>query len=258
MVEYCCLKIPDLLRGVDNLKQQASDLFNDYFFSSRKSWQSSNCPSTTNVLEYVNFIINKLEQLLHSKADPLNALEPHIGNVYEQLVSMRKLLCDIAQHLGNLHMEFLLIRFKDAAYQAEYVIDSFFACEGLVWGHKLGLFVVIKDVKILHKELKAAILTMPMTCDTVNPTISSGAPSQANYYVKGGSKGEIPTLQLLEMKWCSSLAMDSVNQILEEQCDMSNDQFNVTVVAWFEVAITVAVAGHCQSVVNLIHSICRW
>ncbi|KAL3534508.1 hypothetical protein ACH5RR_002969 [Cinchona calisaya] len=146
MVEYCCLKIPDLLRGVDNLKQQASDLFNDYFFSSRKSWQSSNCPSTTNVLEYVNFIINKLEQLLHSKADPLNALEPHIGKVYEQLVSMRKLLCDIAQHLGNLHMEFLLIRFKDAAYQAD------------------------------------------------------------------------------------SLAMDSVNQILEEQRDMSNDQFNVTVV----------------------------
>ncbi|KAL3534511.1 hypothetical protein ACH5RR_002972 [Cinchona calisaya] len=112
-------------------------------------------------------------------------------NAYEQLVSMRKLLCDIAQHLGNSHMEFLLTGFKDAAYQAEYIIDSYVAGEGSIWGHKLGLFVVIKDVKILYKELKAAFLTMTMACDTVIPTISSSAPSQANYHVKGGSKGEI-------------------------------------------------------------------
>ncbi|KAL3534482.1 hypothetical protein ACH5RR_002943 [Cinchona calisaya] len=32
---------------------------------------------------------------------------------------------------------------------------------------------------------------MTMACDTVIPTISSSAPSQANYHVKGGSKGEI-------------------------------------------------------------------
>ncbi|KAL3504664.1 hypothetical protein ACH5RR_034505 [Cinchona calisaya] len=191
MVEYCSLKIPDLLRAVDDIKEKASDLVNRYFFSSRKSWQSSNCPSTTNVLEYVNFIINKLEQLLRSKADPLNALEPYMEHVYEQLVSMRKLLYDIAQHLGNSHMEFLLTRFKDSAYQAEYVIDSFVASEGSIWGHKLGLFVVLKDVKILHKELKAAILTMTANCDTVIPTTSSSGPSQANYYVKGGSKGKI-------------------------------------------------------------------
>ncbi|KAL3504648.1 hypothetical protein ACH5RR_034489 [Cinchona calisaya] len=192
LVEYCCVELPGLLGAVDDIKQQASDLFNGYSFSSRESWQSSNCPSTTNVLEYVNFTINKLEQLLHSKADPLNALEPHIGKVYEQLVSMRKLLSDIAQHLGNSHMEFLLTQFKDATYQVEYVIDSFVAGgEGSVWGHKLGLFVVIKDVKILHKELKAAILTMTTTCDTVIPTISSSSPLQANYYAKGGSKGKI-------------------------------------------------------------------
>ncbi|KAL3504545.1 hypothetical protein ACH5RR_034386 [Cinchona calisaya] len=34
--------------------------------------------------------------------------------------------------------------------------------------------------------------------------------------------GEIPTLQLIEMKWCSSSATESVKQILEEQRDMSN------------------------------------
>ncbi|KAL3534514.1 hypothetical protein ACH5RR_002975, partial [Cinchona calisaya] len=183
MVEYCCLKIPDLLRAIDDIKQKASDLFNHCFFSSRRSWQSSNSPSTTNVLEYVNFVINKVEQLLHSKADPLNALERHVENVYEQLVSMAKLLCDIVQHIGNSHMEFLLTRFKDAAYQAEYVIDSFEAGEGSIWGHKLGLFVVIKDAQGAE--------SCYTDNDTVIPTISSRAPSQANYYVRGGSKGEI-------------------------------------------------------------------
>ncbi|KAL3534491.1 hypothetical protein ACH5RR_002952 [Cinchona calisaya] len=32
MADYCCLKLPDLLATVDNLKLQASDLFNEYFF----------------------------------------------------------------------------------------------------------------------------------------------------------------------------------------------------------------------------------
>ncbi|KAL3534494.1 hypothetical protein ACH5RR_002955 [Cinchona calisaya] len=301
IANYCCLKTPDLLKAVDDTKQKASDLFNDYFFSSRKSLQSSNCPSNTNVLEYVNFIISKLEKQFCSKADPINALKRHMENAYEQLVSMRKLLCDIAQHLGNSHMEFLLTRFKDAAYQAEYIIDSYVAGEGLIWGHKLGLFVVIKDVKILYKELKAAFLTMTMACDTVIPTISSSAPSQANYHVKGGSKGEIHNkykflrvldlgnawircsadasdllnitelvhlrclairlltdeipseignlqnletffitgvflpvklVKLPEAIWtlASSSATDSINQIVEEQRDMSNDQLNVTFV----------------------------
>ncbi|KAL3534476.1 hypothetical protein ACH5RR_002937 [Cinchona calisaya] len=255
IVEYCCFKIPDLLGAVDDIRQKASDLFNHYFFSSRKSWQSSNCPSTTNVLEYVNFIINKLEQLLRSKAHPLNALEPHMEKVNEQLVFLRKLLCDIAQLLGNSHMEFLLTRFKDAAYQAEYVIDSFMATgEGSIWGHKLGLFVVIEDFKILHKELKAAMLTMMTTCDTVIPTISSSSLLQANYYVKGGSKGEIYNMyeflrvldlgnvrlgscadtsdfvNIAKLVHLSSSAADSVNQILEEQRDMSNVRLNVIVV----------------------------
>ncbi|KAL3534481.1 hypothetical protein ACH5RR_002942 [Cinchona calisaya] len=112
IANYCCLKTPDLLKAVDDTKQKASDLFNDYFFSSRKSLQSSNCPSNTNVLEYVNFIISKLEKQFCSKVDPINSLKRHMENAYEQLVSMRKLLCDIAQHLGNSHMEFLLTRFK--------------------------------------------------------------------------------------------------------------------------------------------------
>ncbi|KAL3504558.1 hypothetical protein ACH5RR_034399 [Cinchona calisaya] len=170
---YCSFKLPDLLKAVDNLKQQASDLFNKFF---SESWQS-NCPST-NVLEYVNFLINKLEELLHAKATPLNALKHQTEIVYEEIVSMRKLLCDVGE-LGNSQMEFLLTRYKDAAYQAEHVIDSFVAAEGSIWCHKLGLFVVMKDVKILQKEVKS-LLTVSTVGDSVVPSLFSGASSLAH------------------------------------------------------------------------------
>ncbi|KAL3504657.1 hypothetical protein ACH5RR_034498 [Cinchona calisaya] len=151
IVEYYYLKIPDLLKVVDDIMQKASDLFNHYFFSNRRWWQSSNCPSTTNVLEYVNFIINKLEQLLRFKAHPLNALEPHIGKVYEQMVSMRKLLCDIVRHLGNSHKEFLSTRFKDAAYQAEDDQDLLIA-EQLTVDFKLNLPGEAEWIKVAKAE----------------------------------------------------------------------------------------------------------
>ncbi|KAL3514020.1 hypothetical protein ACH5RR_026737 [Cinchona calisaya] len=44
------------------------------------------------------------------------------------------------------------------------------------------------------------------------------------------SFGEIPTLELIEMKWCSASVVGSVKQILEEQRDLSNDQLKVIVV----------------------------
>ncbi|KAL3504537.1 hypothetical protein ACH5RR_034378 [Cinchona calisaya] len=170
---YCSFKLPDLLKAVDILKQEASDLFNKFF---SESWQS-NFPST-NVLEYVNLLISKLEELLHSKAAPLNALKHETEAVYEEIVSMRKLLRNIAE-LGNSWMESLLTRYKDAAYQTEYVVDSFVAGEGSIWCYKLGLFVVMKDVKILRKEVKS-LMTTTMTCDNVIPSLSRGAPSLAN------------------------------------------------------------------------------
>ncbi|KAL3518941.1 hypothetical protein ACH5RR_021530 [Cinchona calisaya] len=79
----------------------------------------------------------------------------------------RVLESGVAEHLGNSHVKFLLTRFKNVAYQAEHVADSFVAGEGSIWVHKLGLFVVIKNVKILHKELKAMLtMTMATTCVT--------------------------------------------------------------------------------------------
>ncbi|KAL3504615.1 hypothetical protein ACH5RR_034456 [Cinchona calisaya] len=175
MAEYCCFKLPDLLKAVENIKQQASSLFNKFF--SGRAWKS-NCLST-NVLEYANFLINKLDELLRSEeAAPLNAALKHqIETAYEEIVSVRKFLLDIAAHLGNSQMEFVSTKYKDAACQAEFVIDSFLAGEGSTWCHELGIFVVTKDVKILHKEVKS-LVTMMMTSDSVR--FSSGTSSQAN------------------------------------------------------------------------------
>ncbi|KAL3504613.1 hypothetical protein ACH5RR_034454 [Cinchona calisaya] len=160
--------VPDFLKAVDVIKQQASYLF--IKFSAIESWQS-NCQSI-NVLEYANFLVNKLEQLLHSEAAPLDALKHHIETAYEEIVSMRNLLRDVAD-LSSSQMESPLKRYKVAANQAEYVVDSFMAGVGSIWCHKLGLFVVTKDVKILHKEVKS-LLTIPMTSDTVIPSLPSG------------------------------------------------------------------------------------
>ncbi|KAL3504557.1 hypothetical protein ACH5RR_034398 [Cinchona calisaya] len=162
---YCSSKLPDLLKAVDLLKQQVSDLFNKFFPELCKS----NYPNN-NVLEFADFLINKLERLLHSKEAPLNALKHQTETVYEEIVTMRKLLCDIGELVNSSQMEFLLTRYRDAAHQAEYVIDSFVAGEGSIWCHKLGLFVVIKDINILHKEMKSLMTTM-MTCDTTIPSL---------------------------------------------------------------------------------------
>ncbi|KAL3504646.1 hypothetical protein ACH5RR_034487 [Cinchona calisaya] len=201
MARYCCFKVPDLLKAVDNLKQQASDLFNYYMprecghfklpdllhkaadnleqqfskflYKSRKSDCHSN-----NVLEYADLVINKLEKLLLSNAASLNALKPQIATVYEEIVSMRKLLGDI-QELGNSQMELFFARYRDAACQTEGAIDSFVSDKGSIWCQKLGLFVVTKDVKILHKEVKS-LMTRTMTCDTTILSLSGGSSSQVN------------------------------------------------------------------------------
>ena len=44
------------------------------------------------------------------------------------------------------------------------------------------------------------------------------------------SFGEIPTLQLIEMKWCGASATISVKQILEDQRNYGNDQLNAILV----------------------------
>ncbi|KAL3504564.1 hypothetical protein ACH5RR_034405 [Cinchona calisaya] len=171
---YCSSKLPDLLKAVDLLKKQASDLFNKFFPELCKS----NYPNN-NVLEYVDFHINKLERLLHSKEAPLNALKHQTETLYEEIVSVRKLFCDIGELANSSQMEFLLTRYRDAAYQAEYVIDSFVIGEGSIWCHKLGLFVVMKDVKILQKEVKS-LLTVSTVGDSVVPSLFGGASSLAH------------------------------------------------------------------------------
>ncbi|KAL3504547.1 hypothetical protein ACH5RR_034388 [Cinchona calisaya] len=114
---YCSSKLPDLLKAVDLLKQQASDLFNKFF---PESWQS-NCPKN-NVLEYVDFLINKLEELLHSKEAPLNALKHQTETVYKEIVSARMLLCDSGGLTKSSQMEILMTRYRDAAHKVNTLL----------------------------------------------------------------------------------------------------------------------------------------
>ncbi|KAL3504542.1 hypothetical protein ACH5RR_034383 [Cinchona calisaya] len=100
--------------------------FTDYLINKLRILSDKEAPFAP---KDINFLINKLEQLLHSKEASLNALKHQTETVYEEIVSTRKLLCDIGELENSSQMEILLTRYRDAAHQAEYVIDSFVSGE---------------------------------------------------------------------------------------------------------------------------------
>ncbi|KAL3504577.1 hypothetical protein ACH5RR_034418 [Cinchona calisaya] len=61
--------------------------------------------------------------------------------------------------------------------------------------------------------------------------------------------GEIPTVQLIEMKWCSSSARNLSSKFWKSnaKCPMISSMSLLW--AWFEVRVVMAV--HCRSIVNL-------
>ncbi|KAL3524678.1 hypothetical protein ACH5RR_013050 [Cinchona calisaya] len=87
----------------------------------------------------------------------------------------RVLESGVEEHLGNSHVKFLLTRFKNVAYQAEHVANSFVAGEDSAQGAE----------SYAHNDNGNDL------CDTVIPTLSSSASSHANYCVTRGSEGEI-------------------------------------------------------------------
>ncbi|KAL3504653.1 hypothetical protein ACH5RR_034494 [Cinchona calisaya] len=100
------------------------------------------------------------------------------------------------------------------------------AFEGQEWEMKEGEFKKLKFLKLdsLDIELWNA------SSDHIPSLVQLLVISCQQLEELPSSFGEIPTLQLIEMKWCSSSATDSVKHILEEQHDMSNNQLNVNIV----------------------------
>ncbi|KAL3504661.1 hypothetical protein ACH5RR_034502 [Cinchona calisaya] len=193
IADYYSLRLYDLLKVVDNVKKQASDILKEFFFS--RSWQS-NCP--------VPMCWN---MRISSSTNWMN--------------------CRVLR--GQIHIEYLLTRYKDAAYQAEFVIDSFLAGEGSTWCHELDIFVVTKDIKILHKEVKS-LVRMTMSCDSYQllRVLDLGI---IGFSSSADTSDLVDIAKLVQL---SSSATDSIKQILEEQRDMSNNQLNVNIVGMVE------------------------
>ncbi|CDP04880.1 unnamed protein product [Coffea canephora] len=149
MTNYWSLGLHDSLETVQNVQQQAAGLFKKYLPLSLQS----NCPSS-NELEFVDFLINKLKEVMLSGEASIYPLKHQMEMVNQEMVTLRNCLSGVAELMGNSQIGFLLTRFKHAAYQAKYVLNSLMAGEGSLWLHKLGSFVITNDIKILQKEVK--------------------------------------------------------------------------------------------------------
>ncbi|XP_027151899.1 putative late blight resistance protein homolog R1B-14 [Coffea eugenioides] len=167
MTNYWSLGLHDSLETVQNVQQQAADLFKKYLPLSLQS----NCPSS-NELEFVDFLINKLKEVMLSGEASIYPLKHQMEMVNEEMVTLRNCLSGVAGLMGNSQIGFLLTRFKHAAYQAKYVLNSLMAGEGSLWLHKLGSFVITNDIKILQKEVKT---TWKMNLDSGVHSVSKAS-----------------------------------------------------------------------------------
>ncbi|XP_027088472.1 putative late blight resistance protein homolog R1A-3 [Coffea arabica] len=144
MTNHWSRGLRDSLEAVQTIHQQATDLFKKHLPLSLQS----NCPAS-NELEIIDFLIQKIEGATFDCP-----LKHQIVMLNEEMVTLRKCLSGVAELMGNSRMEFLLTQFRHAAYQANYVLNSLVAGEGSLWLHRLGIFVITNDIKILQKEVK--------------------------------------------------------------------------------------------------------
>ncbi|KAL3501996.1 hypothetical protein ACH5RR_036445 [Cinchona calisaya] len=154
----------------------------------------------------------KLEQLQH--AETLRFPFKHQAEiVYEELDYLRKDFSEIAEELNqNEELKVLLEHFKDTAYHAELIVDSLVAQTGSFCCHKLGLFDVTKEIRLVKRELKA--IRKQRSSDTPAPVLL-----QANFpnikVVPGSENEERPTTEEATIK-LDDLEKEQLGKMLDE------------------------------------------
>ncbi|CAI9090480.1 OLC1v1025258C1 [Oldenlandia corymbosa var. corymbosa] len=98
------------------------------------------------------------------------------------------------------------------------------AFEGQQWDMKDGEFPKLKFLKLESLDIVVWNAEAPDYLPFLEQLVVLRCP---NLQEIPASFGEIATLKSIEIKWCSSPAMDSVKNVLELQRDLSNDEFSV-------------------------------
>lgn len=182
------IAISDLQENVKIAKEDARNI-------SKSMWPCK-FPKT-NGEGFVGFLLQNLKELIQDIPLKLNGslfknpdqilvfpLKNYIELVQKELLSIRE---DFSRITANqceeeeLHSQWT--RFIDAAYLTEHVIDSFCNRDGSVWRHKLGLFNVIEELKMIKIELKAVenkMMVMMMDYKVSVPTKPSNSTVSSN------------------------------------------------------------------------------
>lgn len=105
-------------------------------------------------LDFIEFLLGNLKELLAFRADSVTMLKQEIERVARDLES---LVSDMAKQLNQEweEMSNLWSRMVDVAYLAEYVIDSFVTKNSPGWCCILWLSDVIEEIKLIKADLMA-------------------------------------------------------------------------------------------------------
>ncbi|KAM3325393.1 putative late blight resistance protein R1A-3 isoform X1 [Capsicum chacoense] len=107
----------------------------------------------TNFLGFLNSFLGNLKDLLLHKADRVPFPKHHIARVHDALEYLEKKLWDvIRQKNEHPQLKHLKERVMQAAYKAEYAIDSFLVGDRNIWCSVAEMSDVVEQLKVIKAE----------------------------------------------------------------------------------------------------------
>lgn len=161
MAKQLDYEFSDLLQELKVIKEEARDIYDEI---NPKSFRS-NFPQT-NVLGFIDFVIQNLKELLHFKVDSISQLQHQIETVYKNMFSLRGYFTEAGEMFIEQELKDPWTSFKDTVYQTDYVIDTFILRDKPIWYYKLGLFDIIEEMNKIKKDVND-IKEKKMTDSTV-------------------------------------------------------------------------------------------
>ncbi|XP_059285226.1 putative late blight resistance protein homolog R1A-4 isoform X2 [Lycium ferocissimum] len=105
----------------------------------------------TNDLGFLNSFLGNLKELLLHKVDLVPFPKHHIARVHDTLEYLKKNLWDVIKQ--NNELKNLKARVMQAAYEAEYAIDSFLVMDRNIWCSVVEMSDIVEQLKLVQAEL---------------------------------------------------------------------------------------------------------
>ncbi|XP_009588613.1 putative late blight resistance protein homolog R1A-3 [Nicotiana tomentosiformis] len=124
-------------------------------------------------LGFMDFLLDKLNEMLSSKSSLATMMKPHIGILKEELSLLRSFLGDVAKFEHEYEiLKDLQMRIINLAYEAEVAIDSILVQYNLLQHLFCSLPTIIKEIKLISVEVTeiwSKNFTAPKSCLALKP-----------------------------------------------------------------------------------------